>query len=84
MTDSNEQTEIEAKAAVSGSRQEPFVMLPCPFCKTKVHLHAGHQGMNFITCGQRDDGSDGCGAIVSFRPDLRGNAARSAFNRRAT
>lgn len=55
----------------------------CPFCGGVVHLHTGHAGMTFFTCGQRDNGSDGCGAVVSFRPDLRGNAARTAWRKRA-
>jgi len=58
-------------------------LLSCPFCGGKTHLHTGYQGMSFITCGQKDDGSDGCGAVVSFRPNLTGNSARSAFNQRA-
>lgn len=57
-------------------------MLGCPFCGGKVFIHTGYQNLSFITCGQRDDGSDGCGAVVSFRPDLRGNAARNAWNKR--
>lgn len=61
---------------------EHAALAPCPFCKNAVHIHTGHQGIRFITCGQRDDGSDGCGAIVSFRPDLRGDALRRAWDRR--
>jgi hypothetical protein len=33
-------------------------------------------------CGTADDGSDGCGAIVSFRPGKHGDVAAEAWNRR--
>lgn len=60
----------------------PMKLQPCPFCAGQVFLHHGQNGIGFITCGQRDDGSDGCGAIVSFRPSVQGNAAAIAWNKR--
>lgn len=75
-------TKLDVNVDFATSATTPIAMLPCPFCKRTVHMHCGHEGMNFITCGQRDDGSDGCGAIVSFRPNLRGNEARKAWNKR--
>lgn len=57
---------------------------PCPFCGGTVFIHRGPTEISYITCGQRDDGSDGCGAIVSFRPRLVGNAAIAKFNDRAS
>jgi len=63
---------------------DTLVVLACPFCARKVYLHKGHNGMNFFLCGAQDDGSDGCGAVVSFRPDHRGASAISAWNKRAT
>lgn len=61
----------------------PIQLAPCPFCGGVVHmLHDDHRA--YVTCGQRDDGSDGCGLVSSFRPNLSGNAARAAWNRRAS
>ena len=60
----------------------PVRLKPCPFCGGVVFLHHGHNDLAFITCGQRHDGSDGCGAVVSFRPNLKGNAAAEAWNKR--
>ena len=58
-------------------------LLPCPFCRKQVFLHHGHNGIGFVTCGQREDGSDGCGVIASFRPNKGGKAVIAAWNRRA-
>lgn len=55
----------------------------CPFCAGRVFLHHAQDGIAYITCGQYDDGRDGCGAVVSFRPRLQGNDAIKAWNRRA-
>lgn len=63
---------------------DPVQLLPCPFCGGRVFLHHGYNGIAFITCGQRDDGSDGCGAAVSFRPNVQGSAAAAAWNKRPT
>lgn len=60
--------------------------LPCPFCGRSIILRQGeHEAtldVTYILCGVTDDGSDGCGAIVSFRPRLSGRAAVTAWNRR--
>ena len=61
----------------------PVQLLPCPFCGGRVFLHHGHNGIAFITCGQRDDGADGCGAVVSFRPNMQGSAAATKWNKRS-
>jgi ssDNA-binding Zn-finger/Zn-ribbon topoisomerase 1 len=59
-------------------------MSACPFCGGPVVLHQGEQTlMTFVLCGARDDGRDGCGAVVSFRPNLTGKAVVDAWNRRA-
>lgn len=58
----------------------------CPFCGRGVVAHTinptGFSLTTFI-CGVADDGTDGCGAIVSFRPGKNGDAAAEAWNRRA-
>jgi len=59
-------------------------LLPCPFCGGQVFMHHGHRDIGFVTCGQRDDGSDGCGVVASFRPNKGGRDAIAAWNRRAT
>lgn len=58
---------------------------PCPFCggtRTAIHRGGPDGDISFITCGQLDSGLDGCGAVVSFRPNSTGQAAVSAWNRR--
>ena len=40
---------------------------PCPLCGGAVFAQPGHNGIIFVLCGQYDDGSDGCGAVFSFR-----------------
>ncbi len=35
---------------------------PCPFCKSKIEMVIGFQGIIFFKCQNRED----CGAIVSF------------------
>jgi len=59
-------------------------LFACPFCGGTVFIHTGINKIIFITCGQRDDGSDGCGAFVSFRPEVRGNKAIEKWNKRVT
>lgn len=81
------QTEVGAMHGLSSAESavhERLVMLPCPFCARKAYIHVGHRGMNFFLCGALDDGSDGCGAVVSFRPDHRGSSAIQAWNKRTT
>lgn len=59
---------------------------PCPFCGGKVTTRMNSvmgNLMTYILCGSKDDGSDGCGAITSFRPHKYGEQAARAFNRRA-
>jgi Lar family restriction alleviation protein len=49
----------------------------CPFCGSgEAYLHHGHADITYVCC-------DVCGAIVSFRPNLKGGAARDAWNRRS-
>lgn len=66
---------------------EDETMLPvehCPFCGNTTFVHTGYNDISFFTCGQMDDGSDGCGAITSFRTAPQGYEARRAYNRRVT
>lgn len=42
---------------------------PCPFCAGPLFVQPGYQGIQFVLCGQLEDGSDGCGATISFRGD---------------
>lgn len=59
---------------------------PCPFCGGKVTTRMNSVmgiTMTYILCGSADDGSDGYGAITSFRPQKFGEQAVCAFNRRA-
>lgn len=56
---------------------------PCPFCgNPTVQVHYGKPDVTFLLCGD-DYGRGGCGAVVSFRPNLTGRAAMDAYNRRA-
>lgn len=48
----------------------------CPFCGGAVSLHQGHADITYIGC------DDGCGAVVSFRPHLKGTAAIEKWNTR--
>lgn len=50
--------------------------LPCPFCGGTPVLHHGHADITYVLC-------DACGAVVSFRPNLKGQDAVRAWNRRA-
>lgn len=56
----------------------------CPFCgNAKMEIHHNTQaGITFLLCGD-DRGRGGCGAVVSFRPNLTGSKALQAYNRRA-
>lgn len=62
----------------------------CPFCGSdSVRAISGHSTMdgevNIFTmflCGL-DDGTGGCGAVVSFRPSLKDEAAIRQYSRRA-
>jgi hypothetical protein len=56
----------------------------CPFCgNAKVEIHHNAQaGITFLLCGD-DQGRGGCGAVVSFRPNLTGSKAVQAYNHRA-
>lgn len=54
----------------------------CPFCGGRVEFRHGVNGIAFIVCGTRDDGSDGCSAIVSFRSAPTTDKAATAFNMR--
>ena len=54
----------------------------CPFCGNTVHTHNGIDNILYFTCGQKDDGSDGCGAVISFRTYLTGDEAKRRFNAR--
>jgi hypothetical protein len=60
----------------------------CPFCNLPVYIErgkaVGSEHLTFFKCGQRDDGADGCGAIVSFRPNLTGKKAIEAWDKRYT
>jgi transcription elongation factor Elf1 len=49
----------------------------CPFCGHVPYLDHGPNDITYIIC-------DGCGAIVSFRPKLKGSAALEAYAKRAT
>ena len=57
--------------------KEPRVLGACPFCGADPHLHHGHGDITFVLC-------DSCGAVVSFRPNIKGSAAIGAYNRRVT
>ena len=56
----------------------------CPFCGNPlVQVHHNTQvNITYLLCGD-DYGRGGCGAVVSFRPNLTGRAAMDAYNRRA-
>lgn len=49
----------------------------CPFCGCDVALHQGHGDITYFLC------EDGCKAIVSFRPNLKGTAAIQRWNDRS-
>lgn len=49
--------------------------LNCPFCDGEITLQQGHANITFFLC-------DRCGAVTSFRPNLKGSAALAAWNRR--
>lgn len=54
----------------------------CAFCGGK-QLEMHHNGsITFMLCGD-EWARGGCGAVVSFRPNLAGSAAIAAWNRRA-
>ena len=58
---------------------------PCPFCGAQVTIKTSSpMGIpaTFGLCGQRDDGTDGCGAVISFRPGANGKQFQRAWNRR--
>lgn len=59
-------------------------LAPCPFCgNAKVEIHHNVQAaITFMLCGD-DQGRGGCGAVVSFRPNLTGSKAIQAYNQRA-
>lgn len=69
-------------AGKTENKSGPATLAACPFCGGKVYAHSGETGLSLITCGQRDDGSDGCGLVASFRPNLSGDALREAWARR--
>jgi len=55
---------------------------PCPFCgNQEIEIRQGAQGITFVLCGD-GVGTDGCGAIVSFRPTLTITDTFNAYNRR--
>lgn len=57
-------------------------MRGCPFCgNADVEVHQGPQNITFLLCGD-EHGRGGCGAVVSFRPNLTGSAAIAAYDRR--
>ncbi len=53
------------------------VLKPCPFCDRTPRLHHGSAGadITYVLC-------DGCGAVVSFRPHLKGESTILAWNTR--
>lgn len=51
-------------------------LLPCPFCGGVPILHHGHADITYLLC-------DACGAVASFRPNLKGQDTVRAWNRRA-
>lgn len=54
----------------------------CPFCgNTYMLVHHSESNITFLLCGD-DVGHGGCGAVVSFRPNLTGSSAIAAYNQR--
>ena len=51
-------------------------LLPCPFCGGAVDKHDGHADITYVGC------NNGCGAVVSFRPHLKGGKTVAAWNTR--
>jgi hypothetical protein len=50
-------------------------MKPCPHCGGVPELHQGHADITYVLCHD-------CGAVTSFRPNLKGRATVEAWNRR--
>jgi hypothetical protein len=50
-------------------------MKPCPRCGGVPELHQGHADITYVLCHD-------CGAVTSFRPNLKGRATVEAWNRR--
>jgi len=48
----------------------------CPFCGGAGPQLEHQHGITFVLC-------DGCGAVVSFRPNVTGRAAIAAYAKRA-
>lgn len=64
------------QASVSSKeRIFPTVLGACPFCGSDPQLHHGHGDITYILCEK-------CGAVVSFRPNLKGSSAVAAYNKR--
>jgi tRNA(Arg) A34 adenosine deaminase TadA len=62
--------------AGSHSQPLPNLLSPCPFCRGAVTMHQGHADITYFCC------DDGCGAVVSFRPNLKGSPAIAKWNTR--
>lgn len=54
----------------------------CPFCGGKIHHHQGYQEISYFLCGLEGPENGACGAIISFRPNLRGEAAIQKYQTR--
>lgn len=52
-------------------------LLPCPFCGGVVEMHhpkgGAYNDITYLLC-------DSCGAVCSFRPNLKGSKAMAAWN----